>query len=63
LAFARACSSESSAIIAELTQAIAGAYGWQGVAPQVIEAVTLTPDQMQEVAGSYGHIANYPISP
>jgi len=42
-------------VIAELTQAVAREYGWKGVEPQVIEAVTLTPEQMRELAGSYGH--------
>ena len=43
-------------IIAELTQAVARAYGWKGEEAQVIEAVTLTPDRMQEVVGGYGHL-------
>lgn len=44
-------------VIAELTQAVAREYGWKGEEPQVIEAATLTPDQMQEVVGGYGHVA------
>lgn len=40
-------------IIGELTQAVAREYGWSGGEPEVIQAVALTPQQMQEVAGSY----------
>jgi CubicO group peptidase (beta-lactamase class C family) len=42
-------------VIAELTQAAAREYGWKGVEARVIDAVTLTPQQMNEVTGSYGH--------
>lgn len=44
-------------VIAELTQAVAREYGWKGEEPLVVEAATLTPDQMREIVGSYGHLA------
>lgn len=43
-------------INAELLQAVARAYGWKGEEPKVIEAVTLTQAQRQEVAGHFSHI-------
>jgi CubicO group peptidase (beta-lactamase class C family) len=48
-------------VIAELTEAVAREYGWKGVEPVMIEAVTLTPEQMREVAGSYGHFARVSV--
>jgi CubicO group peptidase (beta-lactamase class C family) len=48
-------------VVAELEQAVARAYGWKGVEPEVIEAVTLAPDQAREVAGRYGHLASVSV--
>jgi hypothetical protein len=41
-------------VVNELMQSVAREYGWTGLAPHVIDAVTLSAAQMQEVAGSYG---------
>lgn len=42
-------------VVAELMQAVAREYGWKGLQPLVIEAVTLSNAQANELAGSYGH--------
>jgi hypothetical protein len=42
-------------VLAELMQAVAREYGWKGLAPTMVDAVTLGPAQIQEIAGGYGH--------
>jgi CubicO group peptidase (beta-lactamase class C family) len=39
----------------ELMQAVAREYGWKGLEPHIIDAVTLSDAQIKEVTGSYGH--------
>ena len=46
---------DGAAVIAPLVQAIARAYGWKGLAPEVVDAAPLTAAQRQELVGSYGH--------
>jgi CubicO group peptidase (beta-lactamase class C family) len=41
-------------VVMELMQAVAREYGWAGWSPKIVDAVTLTPTQMAEYAGSYG---------
>ena len=36
-------------------QAVAREYGWRGLEPHIIDAVTLSDAQIKEVTGSYGH--------
>jgi len=48
-------SDDGLAIAAEITQAVAREYGWRGLEPRVIDAVALSPQQLNQVAGSYGH--------
>ena len=43
------------AVIQPLIQAVARAYGWKGLEPKTITAVTLTGAQAQALAGRYGH--------
>jgi CubicO group peptidase (beta-lactamase class C family) len=42
-------------VVVELMQAVAREYGWKGLEPLVVEAVTLSNAQANELAGSYGH--------
>jgi CubicO group peptidase (beta-lactamase class C family) len=42
-------------VVTELMQAVAREYGWKGLEPVIVDAVTLTPAEAAEVAGSYGH--------
>jgi CubicO group peptidase (beta-lactamase class C family) len=49
-------------VIAELAQAVAREMGWKGAQPQVIDAVTLTAAQIQEVAGGYGHVVKVSVT-
>ncbi len=39
----------------ELMQAVAREYGWKGLDPREIKAVTLSAAQVKDVLGSYGH--------
>jgi CubicO group peptidase (beta-lactamase class C family) len=46
---------DADVVMRQLMQAIARDYGWRGLEPKVIDAVTLSEAQRREMAGSYNH--------
>lgn len=42
-------------VVMELMQAVAREYGWKGLEPAIMSPVSLAPQQIREITGSYGH--------